>query len=266
MRAVSVVTDSTAAGPETGQARKEKLLLYAIISDTSHLLWESIGIGGTSVSTITEAGISAIVSDLPGPRLRPERRNIAAQQAVLNQLMEFTTPLPAVFGTIADSEEAVREMLLRNRHALLKQMNRVKDKVEMILRVSWDVPNIFEYFVLIHSELRVARDRLFGTDCHPSQEDKLEIGRLFERLLEERRDAHAEAVEKVLSCHCAEVKRNKCRNEMEVMNLACLVAREAKSAFEARVFDAAKLFDNNFAFDYSGPWPPYNFVELNLEL
>jgi hypothetical protein len=45
------------------------------------------------------------------------------------------------------------------------------------------------------------------------------------------------------------------------MNLACLVRREAQEEFSAGVFAAAKLFDNNFAFDYSGPWAPHNFVE-----
>jgi hypothetical protein len=52
------------------------------------------------------------------------------------------------------------------------------------------------------------------------------------------------------------------------MSLACLVGRGAgaQAAFEAGVFAAAKLFDNNFAFDYNGPWAPHNFVELDLQL
>ena len=44
------------------------------------------------------------------------------------------------------------------------------------------------------------------------------------------------------------------------MSLACLVRRDAFAAFEQAVFEAAKLFDNRYAFDYNGPWPPYNFV------
>jgi hypothetical protein len=47
--------------------------------------------------------------------------------------------------------------------------------------------------------------------------------------------------------------------------LACLVKRDAQEAFSACVFAAAKFFDNNFSFDYSGPWAPHNFVELDLE-
>ncbi|MGA2263544.1 MAG: GvpL/GvpF family gas vesicle protein [Acidobacteriota bacterium] len=259
-------TDSPMMEQKIAVAASRKRLLYALIPEAPQLKYESAGIGDTCVYTISEGGISAVVSDIHGLRLRPERRNIAAHQGVLNRLMEFTTPLPMAFGTIADCAAAVREMLACNLDAISKQLNRVAGKAEMILRVKWDVPNIFEYFVLTHRELMLARDRLFGTDCDPSQDDKLEIGRLFERLLEEEREALTEKVEKAVSGYGSKVKRNKCRNELEVMNLACLVPRESLTTFEDRVLQAARPFDNNFAFDYNGPWPPYNFVELSLEL
>jgi hypothetical protein len=34
--------------------------------------------------------------------------------------------------------------------------------------------------------------------------------------------------------------------------------------FEIVDFEAAKHCDNNFAFDYNGPWAPHNFVEIDL--
>lgn len=138
--------------------------------------------------------------------------------------------------------------------------------MEMGLRVIWDVPNIFEYFVDTHPELRAARDRFLTGHRAPTQDDKIELGRLFEHLLTEDRSLHAGRVEEVLSAYCVEIKPNKPRNEREVVNLACLVDRDRGAGFEAAVFDAAKLFDNSFAFDYSGPWAPHNFVDLSLDL
>jgi hypothetical protein len=91
------------------------------------------------------------------------------------------------------------------------------------------------------------------------------LGRLFDRLLQDDRELYAGQVEEVLSPVCQEIKRNRCRQEREVMSLACLVNREAQASFEAEVFAAAKLFDNHFSFDYNGPWPPHNFVELDLK-
>jgi hypothetical protein len=29
---------------------------------------------------------------------------------------------------------------------------------------------------------------------------------------------------------------------------------------------AAQGFDNHYCFEYSGPWAPYNFAEIDLEL
>jgi hypothetical protein len=89
---------------------------------------------------------------------------------------------------------------------------------------------------------------------------------MFDHMLEEDRNRHTQQVREILSESSHEVKRNKCRTEQEVMNLACLIDKDAYAEFEKRIFEAAALFDNNFAFDYNGPWAPHNFVNINIEL
>jgi len=49
------------------------------------------------------------------------------------------------------------------------------------------------------------------------------------------------------------------------MNLACLVDRFAVEKLKDRVFKVASLFDDNFAFDYNGPWAPHNFVGIEVK-
>ena len=240
--------------------------IYAIIGDTQERIYEDSGISGRKVYSIPAGRVAAVVSDLPGDKIRPERAHLAAHQGVLKRLMAESTPLPTSFGIVADSPQAVRNMLTRNQHELLDQLRRVAGKVEMGLRVTWDVPNIFEYFVITHSELKLARDQLLGGHREPTQEQKIEVGRTFDRLLNEDRESCADRVEAVLSPHCAEIERKKCRNEREVINLACLVEREALGQFEKDVFKAATQFDNNFAFDFNGPWAPHNFVDIDLKL
>jgi hypothetical protein len=239
--------------------------LYAIVAAGEPWSFESLGIEGQHVYTITEGRVAAVVSGVTSSKIRPQRANLAAHQAVLKGLMAATTPLPMAFGTVAASPEAIHKILVRNQRAFEKQLQRVAGKVEMGLRVAWDVPNIFEYFVNTHAELRLARDRLVGTRHEFTHEEKIELGRMFDRLLNDDREDHTRKVEHVLAPVCVEFKPNQCRNEHEVMNLACLVRRDAQEEFSAGVFTAAKLFDNNFSFDYSGPWAPHNFVELDLE-
>jgi hypothetical protein len=248
-------------------AAKSGRYLYAIVTAPGERTYDFAGIDGAPVYGIANGQVAAVVSDVVNDRIRPERRHLAAQQAVLKGLLSRANALlPMAFGIIADGPKAIQKILSRNHAAFIQQLQRVAGMVEMGLRVSLDVPNIFEYVVNTHPELRTARDRFLGPYRNPSQEDKIELGRLFDHLLNEDRETFTEKVEEILSGYCREIKRNKTRNESQVMSLACLVPRDGQDRFEEGVFEAAKLFDNNFTFDYNGPWAPHNFVELNLEL
>ena len=249
----------------TRAAARGKVYLYAIIAGEDRV-YEATGINQAKVYSLSAGQIAAVVSDVTSDNVRPERARLAAHHEVLKKLMAETTPLPMTFGIVADSPAAVRRMLARNQEVLLDQLQHVAGKVEMGLRVSWDVENIFEYFVNTHPELRITRDRLLGSNCQPTQEQKIEVGRMFDRLLTDDREAHSDLAVGIFASHECEIKQLKCRNEREVMNLACLVKREAVPQFEAGVFEIAKQFDNNFALDYNGPWAPHNFVNVDLEL
>ena len=240
--------------------------VYALISvAAAQPQYDSIGIDGAAVYSIAVGQVAAVVSDVANRTIRPERRHLAAHQQVLRRLFEQTTPLPATFGTIADGCEGIHTILSRNQATFLRQLQRLADTVEMGLKVLWDVPNIFAYFVNTDTELKALRDRFFHGGRDPSVEEKLELGRVFERLLRERRALHTEEVVQVLRTRCLEIKENDPRTEREVMDLACLVERRAQRTFEEGVFEAAKSFDSSYAFDFSGPWPPHSFTELDLE-
>ncbi len=240
--------------------------LYAVVAATEDLNYADCGLGGGNVYTVPNGKVAAVVSDIRNEKIRPERRNLAAHQDILRRIMKETTPLPMAFGIIANSTESVQKILSENRQAFVRQLKHVANRVEMGLRVTWNMPNIFEYFVDNNPELRAARDRLFGFSREPTQQEKMELGRMFERTLSGDREAHTEKVEEVLLNYCYDVKRNKCSRENDVMKLACLVGRDSDKDFEHAVLKAANLFDDNCSFDYNGPWPPYNFVEMKIKL
>jgi hypothetical protein len=249
--------------PRTAASRK---YIYAIIDGLSDFKIGANGIDGRRPELISANGITCVVSENASDHLRPERRYLAVHRDILNWLMARSSAvLPVRFGTMADSESGVRALLSRNHADLVRQLGRVRGKVEMGLRVTWDVPNIFEFFVEHKPELRAERDRLFARRGETDRDERIELGRMFERLLEEERDAFTGGVEEVLTNCCAEIKHNQPRNEREVMNLACLIERDSQPQFETHVLEAAQRFDNNYAFDYNGPWSPHSFVELDLQ-
>ena len=174
--------------------------------------------------------------------------------------------LPMSFGIIADGREDVERILDANGAALGERLQFVHGRVEMGLRVSWNVPNIFEYFVSTHPELRDLRDRLFQGGAVPSPDDKIELGRRFDRALQVDRALCLRKVVGLIESACFAIKENEPRTECDVMSLACLVDHDGQEAFEECVFQAAERFDSNFAFDFNGPWPPYTFAQVSLEV
>ena len=240
--------------------------LYAIADAVeTPPVYGNIGINGAPVYVITQGALAAVVSDITERRIRPERRNLAAHNLVVKRLMEDSTVLPVAFGTIAASNQALLNILKHNSGTFTEQLDQVRGKVELGLRVVLDVPNIFEYMVNRHPDLAELRDAMLGKQHGPSQNDKIEMGRLFDHLLTQDRELHSETVTEVLGPRCADIKLNPSHEEKEVMHLACLVDRGAQKAFEDGVFEAANRFDNNFSFDFNGPWAPHHFVHVALQ-
>ncbi len=221
----------------------------------------SIGVEGGEVYGVTAGEVTAAVSRVSRPRLRPERRHLLAHQAVLRRLMEHTTVLPAAFGHVAWSDDAVRDWLRESGARFREQLAHVAGKVEMGLRVRWSTPDLVAYFVAAHPELAAARDRLRERP-EPGREALIAVGKLFEALREADREAYAERVAAVLREHGIEPKPQPPREEREVMNLACLVPREAVGTFERVVEAAAAGFDEHFNFEFNGPWAPHRFTAL----
>ncbi|UQA57622.1 GvpL/GvpF family gas vesicle protein [Polyangium aurulentum] len=245
---------------------KTGMYLYAVLAcghDSSSV--GPIGIDGGEISCVALDDVAAAVSPVPRARLRPERKHVAAHHAVLARLMRKSTVLPAAFGLVAPSEEAIRYFLASRRDVLREQLARVAGKAEMGLRVSWNVPDLFAFFVAMHPELREVRDQL-RLRREVARGDLIEVGQLFDRILETERDAHFARVSEALSAHGIAVKREPPRSEREVMNLACLVPREQEREFERIVAAAAEPFDDNFTFTHDGPFAPYHFAELTLSV
>jgi hypothetical protein len=235
--------------------------VYAISDDAVERNYGKIGIDGANVYTIPQGALAVVVSDTLNKKIRPERRKLTAHHEVIAKLMAKHTVLPAAFGTISGNTNSLLNMLKKNQTLFGQQLKRVNGKVEMGLNVVWNVHNISEYFVNRYPELEESRDDMLARKRGPTRDQKIDLGRLFEQLLNQEREVHTKAVMRVLSRHCAEIKQNKPRQDREVMRLACLVDRSGQEKFEEEgILLATKLFDDNYTFKFSGPWSPYNFV------
>jgi Gas vesicle synthesis protein GvpL/GvpF len=239
--------------------------IYAIVPSETPDNYGEIGINGCIVYKVQNGSLAAIVSDITTRRLRPERKNLAAHNHVLRTILNETTPLPVSFGVVANNQEQVKAILKRHEDTLSEQLDRLEGKIEMSVRVVLDVENVFEYFVANYDVLKNARNQIFAKDRKPSQDEKIEVGRLFEQILNNERERYADNLTNSLEDICAEIKQSPLRGEAELAHLTCLVSREKVELFEKCVEVQAEGLSDDFAFSLNGPFAPHNFVEMRLD-
>ena len=198
-------------------------------------------------------------------KVRPLRKNLMAHHGVIRKFMEKTSIIPMTFGHVAADEENVRETLRHNQPQALAELQRLDHKVEMCVKATWAVENIFEHFLELDPDLAEYRDRLFGRSNAPSQTELINLGQMFEQRRAAERKERIRAVVDALEPHAASVKVNQPKGDTMVMNLAFLVDRDALETFEAALYAIAGEFPAHFDFEYNGPWAPFSFVELDLE-
>jgi hypothetical protein len=61
-------------------------------------------------------------------------------------------------------------------------------------------------------------------------------------------------------------RSNKVIGDRMIMNAAFLVERDRAELFDKKVQEIAKRYEGKLSFKYTGPWPPYNFVTIRLQL
>jgi hypothetical protein len=251
---------TTLTAVETG------LYLYGIIDARDGLDPSLHGINGGSIEVIEVDGIAAVVTRVAQQKIRPQRSNLAAHNNLLRSLVEHQGVIPCAFGMVASSDEQLRDLLRANRDKLLDLLAKLRGKVEMSLSVYWNTTNIFEFFVGTNQELKQMRDRVFRAGREPSMEERLELGRTFEAQLQQCRERHTQQVIDTLSPYCTDIRAVDPGNEQMIMKLVCLVPKDQEDRFELGVQEAARRFDDHYNFKYSGPWAPFDFVDITLSL
>jgi hypothetical protein len=245
--------------------------LYGLIRATADRDFGPVGLPvvGTpsAVHTVRVGDIGAVVSNFSTKeRLLPLRRNLEPHNRVIRDIMSETTIIPMAFGQVARTEADVLKALRFNLQAIDKELVRLDGKVEMTLRVLWDVPNIFEYLVNEDRELARLRDETFGRSSAPTQSEMIDLGKMFEERLAFARKRDTKRLITIFRPHAAEVKENDPKDEKMVAHLSFLVRRDQMKTFEETLFQAASNFPDVYVFDYNGPWAPFSFVEIDLQL
>ena len=86
-----------------------------------------------------------------------------------------------------------------------------------------------------------------------------------EAALQARSEQYVDDIFRSLRDVAVASRSNKPIGDRMIMNAAFLVSRDRESAYDTRVKEIGQRHDK-LTFKYTGPWPPYNFVNIKLKL
>ena len=263
---VKMPAASTKPAPRTGAEEVNGRYVYCVIQSEKPLSFGMMGIGPepAEVHTVHFRDIAAVVSNTPMVVQDPTRENVLAHQRVNETVMQQHTVIPMSFGTVFKTDEDIIELLRSAYDAFTDVLNKMQDKFEFGLKVLWDRDQIIREIEAEDEDIRRLKGEI-SSQTGSTYFARMQYGRLIDAALQARSERYVSEIFEALRDVSVASRSNKPIGDRMIMNAAFLVARRLEQAFDARVKDIGQRYDK-LTFKYTGPWPPYNFVNIRLKL
>jgi hypothetical protein len=264
----------TAAGTETNAPTQNVsdveygIYVYSIIECAAPRSIGKVGIGGRGddVYTVHFKDMAAVVSRTPLVVYDPTRENVLAHEHVNEVIIEDGfTPVPMSFGTLFKTEKDIVEFLEDTYGDLRDVLVKMKDKLEFGLRVNWAREEVLADIERDDESIRRLKEEISKSQ-QSTYFARMQLGRLVEQALADRSDAYVRDIYEHLREGAIASRSNKPIGDKMIMNAAFLVERERADVFDQRVQEIAQRYEGKLSFRYTGPWPPWNFVKIRLQL
>src|SRR6185503_9158502 len=261
--------DTTASRTPDAQQVTEGIYVYCVIETPEPRAFGKIGIGarGDEVYTVHHQDLAAVVSRTPLMVYDPTRENALAHEHVQEVMIDQGfTPVPMSFGTLFKTEGDVVEFLKDTYDALRDVLRKMRDKLEFGLKVNWDRDTVLADVESEFEEIRRLKAQIEDDQATSTYFARMQLGRLVEQALAQKSEAFVREIYDALRDAAIASRSNKVIGDRMIMNGAFLVERDKSEFFDKKVQEIGKRYEGKLKFTYTGPWPPYNFVTIRLQL
>ena len=267
---LEAVPRPAAARAETPAAaiQQEGRYVYGVIESRNPVAFgkSSIGTGNEDVYTVHYGDIAAVVSRTPVFIFDPTRDNALAHEHVIESVMKNYTIIPMSFGTVFRTDDDIREVLKSIYASLKDVLKQMTGKLEFGLKVTWDRDRIIEELQRGHEEIHRFHQELTRKHLQSTYFARMQLGRMIDKALAELAANYVREIYDGLRNVCVASRDNKPIGDKMILNAAFLIHKERETEFDAAVNKVAQKFGERLNFKYTGPWPPYNFVNIRLKL
>jgi hypothetical protein len=222
------------------------------------------GVEDAEIRPVQHGGLAALTSAIRGEALQAANE-VRAHWRVLEEATTTATVLPTRFGTVMESEEAVRERLLApNAERLEELLRAVAGRVQLNVKGDYDEPSLMREIVSSSPGIAALRDRLSGLPDEAGYYERIRLGELVAAEVQRRREADTQLAIDALGPLAVEAKEEEPSRQEAAFNLAFLVERDRRDQFTEGVNGLVAKLGDRVEIRYVGPLPPYSFAGADL--
>ncbi|HXY52471.1 MAG TPA: GvpL/GvpF family gas vesicle protein [Terriglobales bacterium] len=211
------------------------------------------GVDAAPVLSYPSGEFAVIVSEFERETQTLDEKSVLEHARVVSVCFRNSTVLPFRFGTIFDSDEALRQAVRANRRTFGQSVAKLRGKSEMRLKL-----------VIRDGSLREAMTEVILPDTvGPEYLSKLREKASRERERQTKARALSVQVHKLFNPLDEEVSCKKVSADGMLIDIAHLIDSKSVEKYQNRYTTAAKQL-KNCELAISGPWPPYHFLPGKL--
>jgi hypothetical protein len=217
------------------------------------------GVAGAPVLSYPSGEFAVVVSEYEraengnGQNSGLDEKAVLEHARVVSVCFRSGTVLPFRFGTIFDSDEALRQAVRTNRRAFGQSVARLRGKSEMHIKVLVRDGSLKEAMTDVQLPDTVGGEYLA----------KLRVKASRERERQTKARALSVQVHKLFNPLEEEISCKKVASDGMLIDIAHLIDSSSVEKYQNRYNHAAKQL-KNCELAISGPWPPYHFLPGKL--
>ncbi|MDF9407604.1 GvpL/GvpF family gas vesicle protein [Pelotomaculum isophthalicicum JI] len=248
--------------------KKEGKYLYGIIETRDKRSFGNIGIGGREdiVYTINYRDLAVVASNTPVIIYDPVKENAFAHQRVISDVMEEFDIVPMSFGIISESTEEIINLMKKNYVKFKREIAKIRGKVELGLKIYWKKDSFVKEIQEVNSSISDVKEKLTRENPDAAYYGRIDLGKMVEAAAGEKRNYYHGQIFEPLEKMAVSARKNDIVTPRMVLNASFLVAKEKEPEFDLAVEEIYQQYQDNLDIKYTGPWPPYNFINLKINL
>jgi uncharacterized protein YajQ (UPF0234 family) len=260
--------------PKAENIKEEGRYLYCIADSGQKASLGEIGMEGKEVYTIPYRDICAVAHNCPAQPYRSDNEEVVkvwvmTHQKVVNAAWErWGTVLPSSFDTIikgetGGAERNVQDWLKQEYEGLKGKIEKVRGKAEYGVQVFWDPKVIAQNLTQTSPEIRKLDEEIKTKPRGLAYMYRQRLENLIKREMEGKagecfKDFYARIRKYVDDVRIEKTKKGEGDLQM-IMNLSCLIYEDRYTELGEELDKINRL--EGFSVCFTGPWPPYSFVE-----